>query len=122
MKGQNHKLSTLLFGLMILFALPAAAVDRVTASLSVTNGTTNGQTITVNGNVRTWTNSVFLPASQVLTNATAAGSKSNLFEEIGLSPFSQVTIQDKGASNIDFVEASGLTLTVTLSAGWGTVS
>jgi hypothetical protein len=108
----------------ITAAAPALAVDRITASLSITNaaGTTNGQTITLNGNVRTWTNSVALVSAQVLTNSTATGAKTNLYKAVGLVPFSQVTEFDKGATNIDFTGASGLAMTMTLSPGWASVS
>lgn len=115
----------LLIGLIACFLTPAAmAVDRVTASIAVTNaaGTTNGQTFTVNGNVRTWTNNVVVSQSQVLTNSTAAGAKTNLYNEIGLNAFSQVVILDAGSTNFQLQAASGVALTVTPSAGWATVS
>ncbi len=98
------------------------AVDRITATLVVTNGTTNGQTFTVNGNVRTWTNVVSLPASHVLTNNAAIGAKTNLYNAIALVPFSQVSIIDRGSNSFDLVGASGLSLTVSPSAGWASLS
>jgi hypothetical protein len=100
-----------------------AATTKITASISITNApTTNGQTIVVNGNTRTWTNNVVLTASQVLTNSTAAGSKTNLASAIGLAPFLSVALVDRGSTNFDLVANSGVNLTVTLSAGWGAVS
>jgi trimeric autotransporter adhesin len=100
------------------------AVDKVTATVAVTNaaGTTNGQTISINGDVRTWTNVVFVSSAQILTNSTAAGSKTNLYQEVALNPFSGVSELDAGSTNIQLIGNSGLALTVTLSAGWGTVS
>jgi hypothetical protein len=117
-------MNRILLALLIFAAYPALAVDRITASLSFTNsaGTTNGQTITVNGNTRTWTNSVFLASSQVLTNSTASGAKTNLYNAVGLAPFSQVTLINQGSTNFDLVANSGVALTVTLSAGYASVT
>jgi hypothetical protein len=117
-------MNRILLALLIFAACPALAVDRITASLSFTNaaGTTNGQTITVNGNTRTWTNSVFLASSQVLTNSTASGAKTNLYNAAGLAPFSQVSLINQGSTNFDLVGNSGAALTVTLSAGYASVT
>ena len=110
--------------LLLSLALSAQAVDRVIATLTVTNsaGTTNGQTLTVNGSVRTLTNSVFVPSTQILTNSTAAGSKTNILSQISLNPFAQVIAQDYSATAIRLSGVSGLTLTVTPSAGWAEVT
>ena len=113
------------FALLLLsLALSAQAADRVIATLTVTNsaGTTNGQTLTVNGSVRTLTNSVFVPSTQILTNSTAAGSKTNILSQISLNPFAQVIAQDYSATAIRLSGVSGLTLTVTPSAGWAEVT
>lgn len=100
------------------------AVDRITAMVNVTNaaGTTNGQTIQVNASLRTWTNNVVLSQSQILTNSTAAGSKTNLYAQLALNPVVQVSQVDAGSTNFQLIGSSGAALTVTLSAGWGTVS
>jgi hypothetical protein len=114
---------TLTLTLLILACLPAAAVDRITASISITNApTTNGMTFAVNGNTRTWTNSVVTSSTQIATNATAAGSKTNLFNQIALNPFLQVSLLDVGSTNFQLVAASGVALTVTPSAGYASVS
>jgi hypothetical protein len=109
--------------ILVGFSAPAFA-DKITARVAVTNaaGTTNGQTITVNGNVRTWTNNVIVALSQIATNSTAAGAKTNMYSQFALNPFSQINQLDAGSTNLDLVGASGLAMAVTLSAGWGTVS
>lgn len=113
-----------LFLALSLFAWRASAADRITATLAVTNvaGTTNGQTVTINGSVRIWTNNVVLVASQVLTNSTAAGAKTNLYNQLALNPSFSVAIVDRSSTNFDLVGASGVALTVSLSVGWGTVT
>lgn len=122
-QGRRDCVLTIL-GLLLCLALPARASDRITANIAITNaaGTTNGQTFTVNGNVRTWTNNVVLSASQVLTNSTAAGAKTNLYKQIGLTPFSQVVEQDGGSTNFTLVGGAGVAMSVTASAGWATIS
>jgi len=105
--------------------LPSAfALDIVTATIAVTNatGTTNGQTLTVNANVRTWTNSVYVPASQILTNETAAGAATNLFFQVAAHPFTGLSLARTTSTNITLQTAPGGSLTVTLSPGWGLVT
>jgi hypothetical protein len=113
-----------LIALLLLAAIPAVAVDRITATITFTNaaGTTNGQTITVNSNVRTWTNTVFTASSQVLTNSTASGAKTNLYNAVGLAPFSLVSLVNLGSTNFSFVGNAGAALTVTVSAGYASIT
>ncbi len=112
----------LLLAVFMCFASNAA--DRITARITVTNenGTVNGKTLTVNGNVRTWTNNVVVPASQILTNLTREGSKTNMYNAIGLVPFAGVVMQDYDSTNISLISPSGVPLTATVSAGWGLVT
>src|SRR6185369_3767199 len=100
-------LRTLLF--LVLLAVPAKAIDLVTATITVTNtaGTTNGQTITVNGNVRTWTNSVVVPAAQILTNSTIGGAATNLFNQIAGNPYSGLALARSGTNGITLQTAPG---------------
>lgn len=101
----------------------ARATDIITATIAVTNtaGTTNGQTLTVNSDLRTWTNSVFVPGSQVLTNSAIGGAATNLFNEVALYPFSGLSLAHNGTNGITLQTAPGGALSVALSAGWGTV-
>lgn len=114
------KLLSLLF---LLTALPALADFRVTVSVTVTNGTTNGQTFVVNGNTRTWTNSVQSAPVQVLTNSTANGAKTNLLTQIQTYTFSgPISSADAGSSNFVIYGALNQVMTVTPSLGWALVS
>ncbi|HEV2210863.1 MAG TPA: hypothetical protein VG167_18980 [Verrucomicrobiae bacterium] len=113
---------------LILLALalaPAAqAYNIINATITITNqaGTTNGQTLTVNGDTRTWTNSVSLPPSQVLTNNSIIGCATNLFNAVSDSPFANLFLAMSGTNGIVLQTAPNGTLTVTLSAGWGAVA
>jgi hypothetical protein len=103
----------------------ARGLEIVSAIVTVTNApVTNGMTITVNGNTRTFTNNVVLPASQILTNDTIGGAATNLYRAAVLTPFSSgLTLSQSGTNGIVLGTSSAPlgTLTVTLSAGWGSV-
>ncbi len=107
-----------------LLAASAHASDLITATITVTNaiGTTNGQTLTVNGNTRTWTNAVSSPATQILTNNTANKAATNLFNHIALAPFTGLTLTRASTNQIILRGLPGGVLDVTLSADWGIVS
>jgi hypothetical protein len=113
----------LLISFLCLLAVSASAIDLVTLTVAVTNaaGTTNGQTLTVNGDTRTFTNLVQVPGSQVLTNATAGNSASNLFAQLSTYPFSGLALAHAGTNGIALQAAAGAAISATLSPGWGTV-
>lgn len=108
-----------------LCALCGQAQNNITlATIAITNApTTNGQTLVINGVTRTWTNSVVVPAVQILTNATAAGAATNLFNQLSLNPVPGGTSLSYGSSTSVVVRSfPAQTLTLTLSAGWGLVT
>lgn len=98
----------------LLFHVELRAADRITASVTFTNYTSNYMTFTLNSATRTWTNSVTVSSLHVLTNTTGAGSKTNLYSQVSLNPFPSVTMLNGGASNIQFVGSSGLPMSVTI--------
>jgi hypothetical protein len=115
---------TILSMLALALCFTACASNQITVSLTVTNSTTNGVTFSVNGDTRTFTNQLFNSANQVLTNsdATGCGSKTNLFNQIGLNRFSQIIPNDTGSNTFQLIAPCGVALVVTPSAGYMTVS
>lgn len=105
-----------------LFSISSQAADRITALVTVTNKTVNGDTFTVNGTTRTWTNTVFVPSTQVLTNYTGSSVKTNLTSQIGSYPFTSVTLVDNGTNSFKLIGASATALTISLSTAYATVS
>jgi hypothetical protein len=103
--------------------LGARAADIISAVIAVTNsaGTTNGQTLSVNSDTRTWTNNVFLPASQILTNSAIGGAATNLYNAVTVTRFTGLSLARSGTNGITLQTAPGGSLSVTLSAGWGSV-
>jgi hypothetical protein len=115
-----------LTSLCLAFLLPAAASAStfITATVALTNtifGTSNYMTLTVNGNTRTFTNTVFVPATQILTNSTQSGSAANLLNHIAANPFSGVGLGQTATTNI-VLKSADTALTVTVSTGWAVVS
>lgn len=111
---------------MILLSSSGRAATIITANVSITNtatGTTNGQTLTINASVRTFTNSVVTSATQILTNSTAAGTATNIFNQVGLNPVSGIDRPVLASpTNVTMRSGPGFALTVTLSAGIGLVT
>ncbi len=110
------------FLLFLTLAMPGFAADRITALVTVTGATADGNTITVNGNVRTWKTTVTVPATQIVLGASANAAKTNLYSQIGLNPFGSVVILDQGAAAVSLVGSAGTFLTVTTVGGWATVT
>lgn len=104
--------------------LSAFAQLKITASVTVTNKTTNGIVFTLNGDTRTFTNNVVNTATQVATNAdaTGCGSKTNLLTQIRLTPFSQVSSVDVSSNSFNLVGNADLPMNLTLTAGYASVS
>lgn len=126
------KIAFVLVLFALLLALPARAVDVITATIAVTNavGTTNGQTIaitnttgaTVGYSVRTWTNSVVVPGIEILTNNTAAKAATNLYNQLSTYPIALLSLSYVSTNSVALRAFPGTVTAVTLSAGWGTVT
>lgn len=120
----RRALRTLLLAALTTFGAPAIGSTIITATVTVTNtaGTTNGQTITVNADTRTWTNSVSIPSTQILTNNSIGGCATNLFNAVSLAPFANLSLALSGTNGITLQTVPNGAVSVSLSAGWGTVS
>lgn len=120
------KLALFLFGLFACLGLAQAASPTayVTATISITNaaGTATNETLTVNGDVRTLTDTVVVAASQILTNGTPASAAVNLLNQVALFPFSHLSLMQTAPTNIFLQSQTNMDLIVTLSPGWGTVT
>jgi hypothetical protein len=122
----KNRLTSFALGLLccLLFSFSACAQLKITASITVTNKTTNGMTFTLNGDTRTFTNNVVNPLTQVATNAdtTGCGSKTNLLTQIQLTRFSQVQPINTGSNSFNLVGNADLPMSLTISAGYASVS
>lgn len=113
---------------LVLLAVRAHAQCVVTASITITNLSTNGVFFTVNGTTRTFTNAPLNGTSWVLTNndLTGSGSKTNLFANIGLNPYPLVNEADTGSNTFSLISAVSANcvnpLVVSMSTSLGSFS
>lgn len=109
------KLISLLF---LAFAVGVKA-DTIQDIITITNAPTNGYTITVNGSVYTWTNTVTLPSSQIANTNTLAAATSNLFNTLAgsLSRIPGVSLYTNTTNSLRLL---GNGLSVSTSTNWAT--
>jgi len=98
-----------------------------TATVTFTNaaGTTNGQTISVNGVVRTFTNTITTANVQVATGTNIGIASSNLFLAYASFPQANTLISRPATNIVQFQSYPGFALTVlagTSPTGWASVS
>jgi hypothetical protein len=76
------------------------AQQIVTATVTITNvaGTVAGETISVNGTSRLWTNAV--SAVQVVTNGTISGAASNLFSAYAQFPEANLVVSHPTSNTV----------------------
>lgn len=115
--------SVILLFLSALFAPVQAANSIITATITVTNAPTiNGWQLTVNGDIRTWTNNTAgTPASLILTNSTQAGSATNLFTTIAAYPFSAIDLNYSSPTGITLKTHVGGAIAVSFTGAWATL-
>jgi hypothetical protein len=110
---------------LILFLLLAAVFPAraqiITASITVTNqaGTTNGNTLVIDGSTRTFTNLFLLPSTQVQMGTNIVFAASNLFLDFAESPISGAMASWNKANTVILQSFPGSALSVSLGAGWG---
>ena len=81
------------FLLTYALVLQVIAVDRITATLTVTGIPTDGDSITVNSDTRTWKTTVATPATQIEIGADANISATNILNQFlnyGFTPYKQL--------------------------------
>jgi hypothetical protein len=108
------------FGICLALLLTLASAEAATTSiqtwlLQFTNKTFYGDTVTISGKTLTFSNTT--TTTLVLTNATPAGSATNLYNQLGGSPILSVTVNEM--TNATNIVIKGNGLVVTKSGSWG---
>src|SRR3954467_7441286 len=107
--------------LFLLLAAPAYAADQIIATISATNaaGTTNGNTIVINGNTRTWTNTVTsAPSTLIQVTNSPALVATNLFTHLGIYSAGSALSVFYGSSTSVVVRGNvGGALAITIAGG-----
>ncbi len=114
--------------LSFIFALLAgsspAADFFITGIVTITNATkiTNGETIIVNADTRTWTNTVFNDATQILRRTNIAQNVQQLLIHSAQHPFLNVRASGDALTYVSYISKTNLPLTITISTTYGYVS
>lgn len=118
-------LSPILVAIALFLGLGARAAEQlVTVSLTVTSTPIQGATLTVNGDVRTWTNTLVTPATQIRRDTNnVAGNATNLYGHLATFGFSGPVALGFSSSNLLILRgAVNQTMAVTVSAGWASLA
>jgi hypothetical protein len=98
------------------------AADRVTMTLTITNTPTDGNTFTLNSDVRTWADGVVDPGVQIEEPASIGAATTNLFLQIAANPISRVVPRWVSTNEVEFIGATSLAMSGSLSGSWGAIT
>jgi hypothetical protein len=98
------------------------AADRVTMTLTVTNTPSDGNTFTLNADVRTWAAGVVDPGIQIEEPASIGAATTNLFLQIAANPISRVVPRWVSTNEVEFIGATALAMSGSLSGSWGSIT
>jgi hypothetical protein len=98
------------------------AADRITMTLTVTNTPSDGNTFTLNSDVRTWAAGVVDPGIQIEEPASIGEATTNLFLQIAANPISRVIPRWVSTNEVEFIGATSLAMAGSLSGSWGTIT
>ncbi len=113
-----------LIKILFLMAALGAQADVVTLKLYWTNsaGTTNGQSLTINGQTRNYSNVVTSLPSRLITTGTNIGkAKTNFYNQSANNawPGNLSTIYGTATNEVDLVGQVGSNITFSVSGNWG---
>lgn len=112
----------LIFALLFKPDYTGEAADRITLTLTITNTPTDGNTFTLNSDVRTWADGVTDPGIQIEEPASIGEAATNLFLQVAANPFSRVVPRWVDTNEVEFIGATSLAMAGSLSGSWGTLS
>ena len=107
-----------LLALLSLLALPAAAADLITLSITVTNATTNGDYLTINGVTRTWTNTVSSSPSTLIATHLQNQSAPNLYLSASAYRWNYLNPSYGNTNVVKFIALPGDVIAYTISGAW----
>lgn len=116
----NRLLSILILLLLCLTARAQTSYTQMT--LTVTNAPTNGMTVSINGHLRTWTNSVTAANNQIATTNSGNASATNYWLALISYPEANLTVAFASSNQIVLTAYAGYSLSVATNAGAGAPS
>jgi hypothetical protein len=106
---------------MLLQTACQAAMTVSIATVTFTNAPADGDTVTINGSVRTFRTSVGAPATEVGIGGTTNITAQNYATQLGTYPYTSISAHPSGGT-VYLVGAANVAITASLSGTWGTVS
>jgi len=106
-----------------LFGVRLHAVDLITATITITNTPSNANTLTVNGNVRTWKTSVASASTEILIGAAIGPSATNLYNHVAVYGFTGPLFLARSSTNIITLRGQpSQSMTVSASGTYATIT
>lgn len=113
-----------IFSILLLCCLTAfaAADERITLTITVTNPPVTGHSLTVVGSTRIWSN--LTSSGFILTNSTVNNSATNMFLHIAANPFGspRLILQWANTNQIRLIGQIGQAVTATTNGLWATLT
>lgn len=103
--------------ILLVLAVSTAQAQLITDKLTLTNNPVNGQLLIVNGDTRTWMDTVTTPASQIQTTNSIGWALTNLFNHVIATRFANVNPTYASSTALNFQTLKALVVTPT---GWAT--
>jgi hypothetical protein len=114
------RIVALLLALCSLLLAPSSQADTITATFTFTNRTVEGNTITVKGNVRRFTNDTSSSTSTLIVTNDANTSATNYYNHVGANAYSGVTRYFSSSNKVSLI--GDATLTASLSGTFATLT
>lgn len=105
-----------------LLCVTAQAGSVITATITVTNAPADGDTITINGSVRTWKTTVTTASSQILIGASIGANATNMFNQFARTPFTTLSLNRSGTNGVTLRGIVDQTITISIAGTWGEYS
>lgn len=108
--------------LLLALALPVQAASLITATITVTNVPSAGDTITVNSDTRTNVAAVVLASKDILIGADIGASATNAFRQFANYQFTTLSLSFSSSNIIYLAGIADQSVAVSFSGTWATVS
>lgn len=112
----------LLLLITMAMAVPTFASQRVTAIITVTNTPSASDSLTVNGDVRTWESSVSIPADEMLIGASIGEHATNMFNSLASSIPTRLVLLHSGTNGVRLIGQVDQALAASLTGTWGSIA
>ena len=107
----------------LLCNLPALALDRITATIVVTNTPADGNTLVINGNTRTWKTTVATVSTQIGITNTIGAHATNLFNHVAAYPHAgSLLLSRTGTNGITLSALLSGSMAASLTGTWGSIT